>query len=359
MKKILIIEDSIELRNEVTDWFIFEGFEPYVAGNGKEGVQLAIKNLPELILCDIMMPEMDGKAVFEILRNNPSTRLIPFVFMTALADRKYIRSGMEMGADDYLTKPFTREEMMATVQTRLMKSEQIRGTTAEALDELRNNLISNLPHELNTPLNGILGFGQMMKEYPETFDIREIRETGNQIHTNAKRLFRLIHNYLLFARLELKPTKEPGRSELTNPEEVCEWVGKKVAAGYHRENDLSVNAGRITITITEPEFAKIVEELTDNAFKFSRSGTKVSITGSFVNGGYQFTISDYGCGMSAENIKKIGAYMQFDRKMQEQQGSGLGLIISKRIVELFKGTLEVSSVEGQGTTVTVIVPAKL
>jgi CheY-like chemotaxis protein/tRNA A-37 threonylcarbamoyl transferase component Bud32 len=119
--RIVIIEDDPIIQEEVLDWLLFEGYETYSASNGREGVELVMSVRPDLIISDIMMPEMDGYQVLRHLQSNPDTSMIPFIFMSALADRQAVRHGMNLGADDYLTKPFTNNELLGAVQTRLSK----------------------------------------------------------------------------------------------------------------------------------------------------------------------------------------------------------------------------------------------
>jgi len=358
MKKILIIEDQKMLRDEVKDWFMFEGFNTYTAGDGKEGVELARRFLPDLILCDIMMPEMDGNEVLADLRQNSSTSLIPFIFITALGERGQLRSGMENGADDYITKPFTRVELLNAVNARLEKSEEVQERSHANLQELRYNLITSLPHELRTPLNAILGLGQMLKNYPETFKQEELPEIGDKIHSSAMRLYRLIQNYLLYAQLELKKSGWNQRFELPEAAEIFSRISLKVADGYNRKNDLIVKTGKGIAFIPELEFSKVVEELSDNAFKFSVPGQKVNLSCGLGEGLFSMTFHDEGRGIAAADLTKIGAFMQFERKLQEQQGFGLGLIISRKIVELFDGKLTIESEHEKGTTIRVSLPGR-
>ncbi len=115
MKTILIIEDNKSLREEVYEALKYEGYEVIQAESGKMGVKYAIMHHPDLIICDIMMPEMDGYEVLTKLRQHEQAKLIPFIFITALADRSNIRTGMEMGADDYITKPFSIKELTSAI----------------------------------------------------------------------------------------------------------------------------------------------------------------------------------------------------------------------------------------------------
>ncbi|MFI5451377.1 response regulator [Pedobacter sp. UC225_61] len=121
MKKALIIEDSDDIREGIAEMLDLAGYETFAAKNGKIGVDLAIKHLPDIILCDIMMPELDGYGVLYLLQKNTQTANIPFIFMTAKAERADMRKGMEMGADDYLTKPFDDVELFNAIESRLKK----------------------------------------------------------------------------------------------------------------------------------------------------------------------------------------------------------------------------------------------
>ncbi|MBY0245015.1 MAG: response regulator [Sphingobacteriaceae bacterium] len=124
MKKILIIEDNDDIREGTAEMLDLAGYHTFTAKNGKIGVELASENLPDLILCDIMMPELDGYGVLYLLQKNPKTIGIPFIFMTAKAERADMRKGMEMGADDYLTKPFDDVELYNAIESRLKKKNQ-------------------------------------------------------------------------------------------------------------------------------------------------------------------------------------------------------------------------------------------
>jgi YesN/AraC family two-component response regulator len=126
MTKVLVIEDEAEIRDIFLDSLETEGFEAIGAKNGLVGVQKALENLPDLVLCDIMMPELDGYGVLSTIRQNPSTAMIPFIFLTAKATKAEVRQGMNLGADDYLTKPSTVEELLRAIATRLKKQAHVK-----------------------------------------------------------------------------------------------------------------------------------------------------------------------------------------------------------------------------------------
>jgi len=125
MKKILVIEDEPEMRRNITTILRLEGFAPVAAENGRVGVEVATKEKPDLILCDVMMPELDGYGVIKTLHNEPATMNIPFIFLTAKGERTDVRSGMNLGADDYLTKPVDKGDLLRAIKMRLARAEQL------------------------------------------------------------------------------------------------------------------------------------------------------------------------------------------------------------------------------------------
>ena len=138
MKKILIIEDNLEVRENLAEILTLGGYESTVAENGKTGVDKAISELPDLVLCDVMMPELDGFGVLHILSKNQKTADIPFIFLTAKAEKEDFRKGMSLGADDYITKPFDDVQLLQTIETRLNKSERLRAASKQSTGNLEH-----------------------------------------------------------------------------------------------------------------------------------------------------------------------------------------------------------------------------
>jgi DNA-binding NarL/FixJ family response regulator len=124
MKKILVIEDEPEMRRNITTLLRYYDYEPIAAENGRVGVELARRAQPDLILCDVMMPELDGYGVLQALQSDSSLARIPFIFLTAKGEKNDLRSGMNLGADDYLTKPVVNADLVRAIESRLRRSEQ-------------------------------------------------------------------------------------------------------------------------------------------------------------------------------------------------------------------------------------------
>jgi DNA-binding NarL/FixJ family response regulator len=123
MKKILVIEDEPEMRRNMTTLLRYYDYEPVAAANGREGVEAARRDKPDLILCDVMMPELDGYGVLQALQADAALARIPFIFLTAKGEKNDLRSGMDLGADDYLTKPVANAELVSAIEARLRRAE--------------------------------------------------------------------------------------------------------------------------------------------------------------------------------------------------------------------------------------------
>jgi two-component system sensor histidine kinase/response regulator len=361
MKKILVIDDEEWLREMMQLALRQKGFDVVEAGNGESGIEMARKELPDLILCDINMEKVDGYLTLSSLRSEPTTASIPFILMTGLADQAGMRHGMELGADDYLPKPFTIEALYAAVDARLKKAKTIREEAERKLADLRDNISMMLPHEMRTPLNGILAYGEILVAEGATLPHKEIVEMGHVIHESGKRLERLIENFLIYAQLELLGS-DPHRlnvqlsKQTMASRQLIEKHARAQAQQAKRLEDLFIDAADVSVAISEEYLAKIVDELVQNAFKFSPENSPVHVAFEDSLGTAVLTVTDNGRGFATDHLTKVGAYMQFDRKMQEQQGLGLGLTIAKRLTELHGGTLAIQSERGSGTTITVKLP---
>ena len=145
MEKILIIEDNDSIRENTAEILEMINYKVFAARNGKIGVEIALRETPDLILCDILMPVLDGFGVLHMLRKNPSTRHTPFIFITAKTEREDFRKGMELGADDYITKPFSETELLKAIECQL---EKVKSVKAEYMNELKKT------EKLAKPLNG-------------------------------------------------------------------------------------------------------------------------------------------------------------------------------------------------------------
>ncbi|QCS50100.1 hybrid sensor histidine kinase/response regulator [Picosynechococcus sp. PCC 11901] len=362
---ILVIEDELSVLNILRDILTVEGFAVITATDGQIGLETAYAQLPDLIICDVNLPRLDGYGVLKALHSNSTTTTIPFIFLSARASRSAQRQGMDLGADDYIPKPFTRQELLNAIRGRLSRRQGLAQHSAQQLEQLRRNLTMALPHELRTPLQGIMTSAELLGECWETLDRQEIREISESIRISASRLHNLIQKFLLYTKLDLA-THDPDDFHLwyspvtEKSDTLITTLARQIAKQYQRPEDLKLELCAAKVAISEKWLVTLVQEIVDNAFKFSEHTSQTQkriLLKSRINGNvWQLAIKDHGRGMSPEQIRALGAYMQFDRQQYEQQGSGLGLAIAERIAKIYNGTVTIKSTVGTGTTVIVTFP---
>ena len=363
MNKILVIDDEAWLREMIRLALAQHGFEVIEAGDSPEGISMAREHLPDLVLCDVNMDKAGaGYTTLAKLREDPTTAAIPFILMTGLADAAGMRHGMALGADDYLPKPFKIDELYAAVDARLRKVRTVREEAERKLSHLRNQISFMLPHEMRTPLNGIISNAELLATSEEMpLPASEIAVMGREISQSGQRLERLIETFLAYAQIELLAADEQGvnslrEARLANPGEIARDIARNLADRAGRMADLVVEAADVPLAIAEEYFKKIVTELVQNALKYSDAGTPVRVRLALLPGEVELTVRDAGRGFSTEQMKRIGAYVQFERKMQDVEGLGLGLTIARKLVELHGGTLTIESEQGSGSNVSVKLP---
>jgi len=232
MKKILIIEDDINLCETTADFLKSEGFIVRTAYDGADGLQQALTNVPDLILCDIAMPKIDGYEVFRALQGNSITSTVPFIYLTARVTQEEIRTGMMLGADDYITKPFELIDLLVTINTRISKKDKI----IKASEESYHSFMENSPNGIfilqnssviysNYKLSQILGFSKTelrnngLSCFIHESDQNAVVEKINlcqKILQNAKVSFRGVHKEgtILFLSLYINNTKINGQTAI-------------------------------------------------------------------------------------------------------------------------------------------------
>src|SRR6187549_3466006 len=161
METILLIEDNKDIRENMAEILELARYKVLLAEDGKQGTAMAIQHKPDIIVCDIMMPELDGYGVIHLLQKHDETKNIPFIFLTAKTERAELRKGMELGADDYITKPFTGTELLNAIEGRLKKSDAIRDSISADFEELR----TLVEHSSNKTLKQVFEEGQDSRSY--------------------------------------------------------------------------------------------------------------------------------------------------------------------------------------------------
>jgi signal transduction histidine kinase len=359
MKRILVIEDNHRLRREIVTVLELHGFEVDAAPNGRVGLERIRASRPSLVICDLMMPELDGYETLKMVRANPETEALPFVILTARDERQQMRQGMELGADDYVIKPFKFDDLVKAVNAAFEKHARVSRQADKKLEKLREDVAAALPHELRTPLACIMGYAEMLAD-GGSMAPQDVTALAQQILGAGQRLHRMSENALLYVQLELlrngRGNLHAGGAATTSLDEVVARQARAVAAKHGRDADLRLLLKPAAVAVSQTYVAKIVDELVDNAFKFSSRQQPVRLSTAVEGSHATFRVADAGAGMSPEQIDAIGGFVQFERSVREQHGVGLGLSIVKRVATLWGGTMTVQSARGTGTTVTISLP---
>jgi len=360
-KRILCIDDDHDMREVIRLMLETSGYEMEESSDGQEGVDLALKIVPDLIVCDIQMPGLDGFQTLEKLRKHESTAHIPFIFMTGQDPRTHLRKGMNLGANDFILKPIDADDFIKAVQVRLEEADQRKNESQRAIDELSESIARALPHELRTPMTGILGLAELLKSQAEEMTSAEIKELTQSLFDSAVRMNETLEKFWIHTQCLLLPnnqTKLAASRQIGSKEahRIIKRVAGELASSYNRSADLVLNLSPMSVAISEQYFEQLLRQVMDNAFKFSAIGAQVIISTSCENGMGTILIKDNGRGMSEDQIKKIHLFLQFDRERHEQQGLGLGLMIAKRLTEIHGGNICVSSIQENGTTISLSFP---
>lgn len=361
MSKILIIEDEPLILENLATLLEVEGYDVATAENGVIGLEQVSKSKPDLILCDIMMPGMNGYEVIEQLRKAEITAGIPFIFLTAKSDQVDVRIGMQLGADDYLTKPFRADDVVRAVEARLSRRSDFAKESEVIVEQLRQSITTTLPHELRTPLYGILGFVELLKSGIDELSKEQIVEMLGRIEFSANRLQDLILSYLQYTELVERSSdvawkQENRRVQLPFPDSLVADIAESISSlePSGAEFILSMGVKDILVGCSSRLFTVAMRELLTNARKFSAPGIPVTVQDSFADGRYEISVTNTGVELSPEKVARIGAFVQFDRHFTEQQGAGLGLAIVKLICDAVEADLSFSVPEGGGGTTAAI-----
>lgn len=361
---ILVVEDNTPLRNQIVQILDLEGYRVTQACNGRDGLAAAFGNPPQLIICDVSMPDMDGYEMLKELRASEIGSAIPFIFLSARVARNDVRAGMDLGADDYLTKPFEISELLRAVEARLRRNAENAARVERGVVNEQSRMLLMLPHELRTPLNGIMGAAEILKMALEAAGglPGETASMLDLIQTSSVRLEQLATNLVLYLQLELASKGDGDASVFRDPgpaplAENLRHAAKIEAEKYHRITDLHLeDLPLLNVPLGTEFLSKILRELIDNAFKFSSLGSRVEISTHCISNRIEVHISDRGTGITAEEAAGMRPFQQWRRSQNEQQGLGLGFSISRTLAAMNQSTVAIAPRVGGGTCVTLSLP---
>ncbi len=366
--KILVIEDEPQIRDEVRDWLQFEGYETITAANGRLGLAAVEQENPDLILCDITMPQMDGYEVLIEVRADQKHATTPFIFLTAAADRESLRKGMSLGADDYLTKPFTLDEVLGAIQTRLQRkvvqTQQGQHDIAilnSALNHerkqhlLKSRLIALFSHDFRNPLATILMSSSVIRNYADRLPSARQQQVLNRIDGAVHSLIQMLDDMLIIAELESGYLAYKPEPIALAP--FIEAIIEEYRLIDQNAHNLTFHNGLSRPTAVDPKLLRqLLSNLIANALKYSPAGSEVIIT--LTEGIDTFTlhIQDQGIGIPAESLPHLFDPLYRADNAKHIRGTGLGLSIVKNCVDRHRGSIKVESELNRGSTFSIELP---
>ncbi|MBE0688834.1 MAG: response regulator [Anaerolineae bacterium] len=364
---LLVVEDDTNLLEGVQSVLELEGYSVMTAANGVHALQVldTDESMPDLIISDIMMPQMDGLQFLHEVRKDPRFTAIPFIFLTARGEKSDIHRGKRMGVDDYIVKPFDTDDLLIAVESRLRRHEALQAVQTNAIAVVKHNILNVLNHEFRTPLTYIVAYADMLNQ-PEALSSDEILSFLHGVNSGAVRLRRLVENFIQLVELQSGETERTylsRRAQIDNVREIIS-LAQQSASNNYAERDKNVFHVEIDPAlpsfIADAELLKIaLTQLLDNAIKFSKVGGAIWVRARVVNGNLRFSVVDHGRGILPEEQAKIwDMFYQINRAYYEDQGAGSGLAIIKGIVQVHGGRVELESHVGQGSTFTMIIPLR-
>jgi two-component system, sensor histidine kinase and response regulator len=365
-KNILIVDDTPDNINVLKNILSPDGYQFYISTNGELAINVATKNIPDLILMDVMMPGIDGFETCKRLKNIEATKDIPIIFITAKNEPEDIVKGFKFGGVDYITKPLRSEEVCARVKTHLtikglMDELENKNKLLEETNELKNKFIGMASHDLRNPLASITGFSKILIEEKNDLTDEEINEFSNIIFSVSSNMSNLVENILDVSIIE------SGKLELNyQTHSILKLIEERVKIfkvfGNKKNIEIRINSSIIAEFLFDSDrITQVIDNLLSNAVKFSPYGKEIIVTLEKNDNFAKISVKDQGPGIDEEEQAKL--YNPFQKLSAKPTGgetsTGLGLTIAKKLVDGHNGKIDILSEKNIGTTFSFSIPLEV
>ena len=347
--KVLIVDDVTKNIQLVASFLKQSGYEINYALSGKAALKHVRKANFDLILLDVMMPEMDGFEVCQRLKENPDSKEIPIIFLTAKTDIDSITKAFQVGGVDYITKPFNKAELLARVKMHL--ESQLQKKHLKELNATKDKFFSIIAHDLRAPLNQMLALSELIQKEVEADKWTEVIRLSGHINDSAKSGSLLLENLLEWSRSQTGSIKfNPEVLDLSLITDEIMTLNEHNAA--QKEITIKSKIGSDAVAYADRNMIKtVLRNLVSNSVKFTYRRGKIVLDVKKTNGSITYSVKDTGIGLQKEDIKKLFR-MDVNPKTignHQEKGTGLGLILCKEFVEANGGEIWVESEYGKGS----------
>ena len=359
---ILVVDDNPLITNVLTSLLTSQEYSVRVASNGQEALDCLQDGPSDLIICDVMMPQLDGYGLFQKVREVPDFAHIPFVFLTALGEQPDVMQGVESGADDYVVKPFDPKHLLSLVKGKVTRSKAIKTQTHQANDNFRKRIIHTLSHEFRTPLVAINTGTELLVEHDGPLDRDKAKSLLQAIQRGGMRLEKLVNDFMLMQQVEAGIAERLFRSrgvEASPGELVGEFLDlkKEAIADQNFEVTFEDFTNSTLCSIYTPQLHEMVWRLIENAMKFSENSRTIEVVVLNRDDSVGIEVRDRGIGMNANQLGvALDTFAQINRDKLEQQGGGLGLALVKRYAGIHGGEFTLENREGGGSVARITLP---
>lgn len=366
MTTVLIVEDDQDLLENIGFDLEMCGYSVRRAGDGSAALAILEGGdpLPDIIVSDISMPGIDGFHLLEAIRAHPGWEQIPFLFLTAYNSLSSLRISKELGADDYIVKPFHAEDLVLAMENKLRRARAYQEAAQRQLESARIELLNMMSHELRTPLMAIFGGMGLLRDHLSESTDPFVHSMLRLILNGATRMNRLTTNALTLVQFD-SGQMDALFEKLKTPTDLQKCIDQALQA-VDNDSDLKDRGvtvqregetGPLLVIGLAQCLTMIVEELLRNAIAFSARGGAISLRVTCEGGQAAIEIQDSGTGMTPEALAKVwGRFAQVNRKQHEQQGAGLGLPLVWACTRLHSGICTLESAPKAGTTARVTLP---
>lgn len=360
-KTILVVEDNQAMNIAICDILEMHGFQVLSASDGMEGFAAMNKQRPDLVICDIMMPRLDGYGLLRRARNDEQLRTLPFIFLTARSSAQDRREAKIIGVEDYLIKPVNSQDLLLAISNVLRREEYSRAQTQQQMELLRNEIVSALQHEFRTPLTFILGYAELIAEgASEEIDLETLRISTAAILEGGRRLKDMIENFLLLAdvqyRQALPDSAAPVDLARLLAQLALEFQKSADEAGLSFTLDSDIQEPLVLAEV--PYLHAAIRKLIENAIQYrSPESALIGLSVTARDNYLGVHVIDDGRGIPKDKLDSLRTpFSQIDRQNRIQPGAGLGLALAKQVAHLHGGEMQIESEMNQGSKFTIWLP---
>lgn len=360
---VLVVDDNTNNLKIVALTLRELNFKIVIATNGKDAIDLAQRIQPDLVLLDVMMPEMDGFEVCEILKSKPENKNLPIIFLTAVGEKSKIVKGFELGGVDYITKPFNKEELIIRIKTHLelkFTRDELQTTTNHLsdLNELKDRMFSVIGHDLRGPLGNIKMTLELLSKGLFEYNSNDYKDTMSTLVQSSEEVSELLENLLGWAKSQSGILKfYPEQISIDNLIESTYYMFKGNLSHKNIEFEPKIQEN-LCITTDAYMLKMIIKNAMSNAIKFSHEGGVIGFNAEAVNGDVNISIIDNGVGIPLDDLPKL-----FNEKehlstygTNGESGSGLGLKVANCFANKMNGKIFIESNPGKGCKITLQLP---